>query len=174
MRTHVSDESLMDVLEGAGGSEATGHLGSCAECRERLQEARAGMALAREADVPEPSPLYWETFHREVGRRLAGSPGPWRRVLWPAVAALAAGLWFLALPRPEPEAPAPPAALLQAWSALPGPDEDPGLPLLRAVAAQLEPEAECAPLEECVAELSDDESGALAEMLRGEVPWRES
>jgi hypothetical protein len=174
MRTHVSDETLADLLDGAADPAAAAHLGACEPCRERLDEARIGMALARRADVPEPSPLYWEAFPRQVGRRLAEGRRTWRRAVWPAVGALAAGLLFVALPdRPVREPPTG-AARLPAWSPLPAADDDPGLEVLQAVAAELELEVECEGLEECVSDLTDEEGGALAEMLRREAPGRSS
>jgi hypothetical protein len=95
-------------------------------------------------------------------------------MLWPATAALAAGLAFVALRPPQPTAPVAAVALLPEWSPLPPSDEDDGLRVLQSVAADLEPEAECPGLEECVADLSDDEGGALAEMLRREAPGKAS
>lgn len=175
MRTHVSDETLADLLDGAAADPATAaHLLSCDECRERLEGARIGLALARQADVPEPPPLFWEAFPRQVGRRLAGGQRPWRRVVWPALGALAAGLLFVALPDRPTQAPSAGAAMLPAWSPLPGADDDPGLEVLQAVAVDLDLEVECEGLEECVADLSDEEGGALAEMLRLEAPGRSS
>lgn len=171
----MSDEALMDVMDGAGAAEAGEHLRSCADCRERLEEARAGMALAIEAEVPEPSPLYWEGFSRQLGRRLGAQPRPWRFVLLPAMAAMAAGLTLVMVrPHGESKPLEPPVAFLPAWSPLPAGEEDPGLTALQSVAVDLEPEAECARVEECVADLSDDEGGDLAAMLRREVPRRES
>jgi hypothetical protein len=174
MRTHVSDETLVDLMDGAADEAAVEHLRSCGECRGRLAGARAGMALALQAEVPEPSPLYWQAFQRQVGRRLTETRRPWARALWPALAAIAAGLAFLALPHAGRQVAPTPAALLPAWSPLPAADEDPGMDVLQAVAVHLEPEAECSRLEDCMADLSDEEGGALAEMMRREAPGRSS
>jgi predicted anti-sigma-YlaC factor YlaD len=167
MQTHVSDAELMDVLDGGASAEAKEHLVSCPACRSRLEAARDGMAWAREADVPEPSPLYWQAFPGQVDRRLARERRRFRLALWPGLAALAAGLAFIALPRVDPKVAVPAAAapLLPAWSALPASDTL-GLGLVQAVVVDLGPEAECAGIDECVADLSDAEGGALAELLR--------
>jgi hypothetical protein len=174
MSTHLSDAQLMDVLDGVA-SERDEHLGECAACRERLAEARGGWSLAQGADVPEPPAAYWETFPRQVGRRLGERPRPWGRWLWPALAAAAAALVLVALPHRDrgPVAPAP-APVLPAWSALPPATEDPSLAIVESVAAHLEPEAECGGVDDCVADLSDEEGGTLAALLRTETARRPS
>jgi hypothetical protein len=173
MSAHLTEEAFADLLEDAPGPEIAEHLRLCAECRERLEEARAMMAMARSADVPEPSELYWEGFRRGVGQKFAKSRRPWARVVWPAVAALAAGLLYMALPVRQPQPP-PIEARLPAWTAFPAAADDPGLEILQAVAVHLEPEAECRELDECVTDLSDEEGGALAELLRREATGRSS
>ncbi len=67
---HLADEVLLDVIDDGGAEEARGHLAGCAECRQRLGDAREGLALLADADVPEPSPLYWTSFRQQVERRL--------------------------------------------------------------------------------------------------------
>lgn len=174
MSTHLSEARLVDLLDGGSGAESDEHLRSCAGCRAQLEEARAGLALALGAEMPEPSPLYWETFHRQVDRRLVGRGRAWGRWLWPALAAAAAaGLVMVALPQRAPDTP-PPAHVLAAWSALPAADDDPSLEIVESVAVHLGPEAECEGLDECVADLSDEESGTLAALLRSETRRRPS
>jgi len=134
------------------------------------------MALAREAEVPEPPPLYWEAFDKKLGRRLA-EDRPRRWMPWTAAAALAAGLAVVVLRSPQPPAPVAPAApavLLPEWTPLPPRDEDAGLRVLQSVAAELEPETECVGVEECMADVSDEEGGALVELMRREAPRRAS
>jgi hypothetical protein len=174
MQTHLADDVLMDVLDGGASAQAREHVASCPACRGRLEAARDGMACARGADVPEPSPLYWQAFQGQVDRRLDTERWSFRRAVWPGIAALAAGLAFVALPRASSKAAVPAAAqLLPAWSALPASDSA-GLGLVRAVVVDLGPEADCAGLEECVADLSDAEGGALAELLRPKLVRRRS
>lgn len=172
IRRHLSDESLMDVLDGAGGPAAR-HLASCAECASRLAEAREGLALTRAVDVPEPPGLYWQSFPRQVARRIEAPVAnrPWRswvlRGVVAGVAVSAAAIGFLAIPvhRPDPQ----PAPRLPAWSALPPADEDPALPVLQALGPELDPALECGGVAECLAELSEEESQDLVRMLRADV-----
>ncbi|PYQ12613.1 MAG: hypothetical protein DMF80_16760 [Acidobacteria bacterium] len=176
MGAHVPDARLLEVLEGAGDGDR-GHVQACPQCQARLVEARSGLALARAAAVPEPSPLYWDSFPRQVARRLHAEGERrafWRRVsLGPALAAavvLVGIVTFLPLtarqPAPLPERPLP------AWSALPPAEDDPGLDVLRAVTptvAEATPPAGCPRVDDCLVALSDEESQALADGLRRQL-----
>jgi len=177
MAGHVPEHRLLDVLEGRGASDRA-HVEACAQCRARLAEAQAGLALAAGAEVPEPSPLYWESLRRQVSRRLdeesGRRPAFWRRIsLGPVLAAaavLAGIVTFLPLAG-RPPAPLPPPQL-PAWSALPPAEEDEGLEVLRAVApavADASVPAACAGVAECLVDLSDEESQVLADRLRREI-----
>jgi hypothetical protein len=175
MPTHLTDETLIDLLEETAGAEARRHAAECRLCEARLQEAQAGRRLATSAEVPEPSPLYWEHFRRQVGRRLeAREPRWWPRLVWgPVLAAAAAvviAVWVPATPRGVGQTPAP---VLPAWSALPPAESDEGLAVLAAIAPRageaLGVVADCRDLGNCLAELSDEESRALAEALRGQL-----
>jgi len=177
MASHVPDQRLLDVLEGRGAADRT-HVDVCAQCRIRLAEAQGGLALAVGAEVPEPSPLYWESLRRQVSRRVdeeSERRPAYRRLVWlgPALAAAAvvAGIvTFLPVggphPGPRPEKPLP------AWSALPPAEEDEGLDVLRAVApavADASAPAGCGSAAECLIDLSDEESEFLADNLRREI-----
>jgi len=177
MVSHVPEQRLLDVLEGRGETDRA-HVDACAQCRARLAEAQAGLALAAGAEVPEPSPLYWESLRRQVSRRVdeerERQPAFWRRIsLGPALAAaavLAGIVTFLPVarrhPAPLPERPLP------AWSALPPAGEDESLDVLRAVApdvADASVPAACAGVAECMIDLSDEESQVLADRLRREI-----
>lgn len=175
MRDHLTEEVLLDVLEGLEGDEARAHAAGCAECARRLEEARAGLALARDAQVPEPSPQFWESFRGQVGRRL---PSPGSRFARPAflapllaaAAAVAVALW---LPSRDLVAPEPGAAgVLPAWSALPPAEGDASLEVLAAVVPMADDAlgASCRGAAACLAELTDEESAALTEALRQELP----
>src|SRR5207245_5582943 len=121
MGTHVPEARLLEVLEGTGDADRA-HVGACPQCQARLVEARSGLALARQAEMPEPSPLYWDSFRRQMGRRLEAEGKRrafWRRIsLGPALAAAAVlvGLvtfFPLTARRPAPLREPP----LPAWSA---------------------------------------------------------
>ena len=184
-RGHLGEEALIDVMDGVADGEARAHASSCLHCRARLEQAAAGLELAREADVPEPSPLFWDSFRRQVDRRIeAGDPEPaWKRPsirgLAPWLAAAATLLAAVAgiLPRAHSPAPAaaPASSGLPAWSALPPVEEDAALDLLAAVVpgnTGLGPLAECEGLGECLAEvstLSEEDSARLTDALQREL-----
>jgi hypothetical protein len=67
MTTHLDEVELVDALDGRLTPALEGHLHACTGCTTRVQTLRdavAGVQLT--ADVPEPSPLYWEHFSRRV------------------------------------------------------------------------------------------------------------
>jgi hypothetical protein len=170
MTRHLSDESLFSLAEGGGTEAERAHVAPCARCTERIEETRAGLALARRADVPEPSPLYWEAMRRSVGRRIAEEP---RRPLWAwlaPLAATAAALAVVALTAGRSPAPAAlPTPTLPAWSALPPAEDDASLEVLEGLAVA---DGELGTLDEgrgvgaFLAGLSDEEYRALADSLR--------
>jgi hypothetical protein len=176
--SHLADDVLLDVIEDGSTEAARGHLGGCAECRQRLADAREALALLADADVPEPSPLYWTAFRQQVERRLQS---PVSRLLRPAFLVpllAAAAAVVVALWTPSPPAPPTPGtlvagAVLPAWSALPAADEDEALMMLGALVPATEEAPVAAACEGAaclMAELSDEESAALADALRRELP----
>lgn len=159
--TGVSDEELLDRLE---RGEDAGDLAGAE--RAAWEEARAGLALAREADCPDPGDAFWAEFERDVRHRL-GRRTP-RAAVWLAAAAVLTAL--LVLP---PARVAPPA---EAWSPLPPAERDAGWKVLSGLGeetAALAPLSECA-VEECLLELSEREESALVGLLRAELAGRES
>jgi len=176
MWTHVSDAALMDVLEGAAGDRVRDHVAACERCRARVEDARTALDWTAQAAVPEPIPSYWDVLRRRVAHALVEAPAARSpRPLW--VAAAVAGAAMIAVlmvgPAPAPVAPATRVVPLPAWSALPPADEDPSLPILEQVAptvAAATPAAFCSDVSECVVGLTDDESRALADALRAQLP----
>jgi hypothetical protein len=176
---HLSDEKLLEAVDETADAPALRHLEACPACAARVAEARRGLSHAGAADVPEPSPLYWESFRSQVGRRLASEPAARSpRVRWlPALAALAAAvvvaIGFSTLgPRPGPVA--PPVRLIPAWTPLPTSQDDVGLRLIEALApsaGDVSPVAAC-PVEECLASLSEEESRAVAELFKQQLSGR--
>ena len=171
MNRHLSDESLVGLAEGEGTDAERAHAAACGRCAERVEEARAGLVLARRADVPEPSPLYWEAMRRSVERRIAREPGRLPRWAWLApLAATAAVLAVVALTTGRPPVPAAlPAPTLPAWSALPPAEDDASFEVLEGLAVA---DTELGRLEEgrgvgaFLAGLSEEEYQALADSLR--------
>jgi len=169
---HLSDESLMDMVDRVAEPPARVHVESCVECRVKVEEAREALSLAREADVPEPAPFYWQSLRRQVASGLEKSPRRARHSLWvpPALAAAAVLAVVSFLPRTTPpEVPAP--RTLPAWSALPPAEEDAGLEVLQGlgpVAGDTVAAVSCHDVAGCVASLSEEESRLLAEALEKE------
>lgn len=172
MPIHLSDQQLLDVLDGAGEAAAARHLAACLHCLARLEHAREGLRWAPEAEVPEPSPLYWQAFRSQVGRRIeSAEPAfPWLRAR-PVLAAAAALVALVSLvPASQPRlSPRPTAAT---WSALPAVDEDAGLQVFAALAPSSEDlvlAGVACGVQECVADLSSAESRALEAQLRARL-----
>lgn len=165
MRSHLEDDVLLDVTLGAASVEATRHAEKCAECARRVADARAGLALARGAEAPEPSPLFWDAFPRRVASAIEAEPRP-RRLggfFVPALFATAATVAVLAFLPLDPGAPVVSPAPL-ASSALLAAEE--GADAAMAAAYDV---AECRDVAACVASLTDEESRALADALRAEL-----
>jgi len=171
MTRHLSEGELVDLALGATGKDRE-HAAGCASCSFRLEELQQGLALARKADVPEPSPLYWDALRRNVSRRIAEEPRPlanWGRLL-PLVAA-AAALLAIALSgghalRQLRHVSAP---VLPSWSALPPEEDDPGLVVLEGLArteGELTAWEEGRGLGAFLADLSEADELALADGLR--------
>src|SRR5688572_3386542 len=68
---HLSPEELIDVAEGATPRVAFPHLASCVACDRQVADLQAAMAAAVDADVPEPSPLFWEHLSARVREAVA-------------------------------------------------------------------------------------------------------
>jgi hypothetical protein len=167
MSGHVRDDELMDAAEGLASGEVRRHLQACSDCRARVEEAAGGWDLAREADVPEPSPLYWEAFRGKVRGRVAAERS-WARTAWvPALAAAtltALAIGWLGTGRDAPV----PAATLPAWSAsLPADDE---LAALATLGDAADPAVlGCSGVSDCLSGLDEEETIALAEVLSEEL-----
>lgn len=171
---HARDDELLDAVEGVASEAVRRHVQGCAECFERVEEARHGWELAREAEVPEPSPLYWQAFRRQVGGRL-GAERRLRRWLWAPALATAAALALavgLLAPGAGPGGPTT-ESVLPAWSAsLPAAEDDERLAVLAGLtppADELPVTAGCLGLAQCLSDLTEEETVALADVLRQEL-----
>lgn len=170
MTRHVPDGSLADIAEGVGSEAERAHVRACGPCAARVEETRAALALARRADVPEPSPLYWDAMRRSVGRRIAEEPRRAPRWAWlgPVAAAAAAVAVFALATGRAPAPSASPAPALPAWSALPAAEDDPSLAVLEGLVMA---EGDLGDLGEgrgvgaLLAELSDEDYRALVDSL---------
>ena len=171
MTRHPSEKSLLAVAEGCGSEPDLAHVAACAQCASQVEEARDGLALARRAEVPEPSPLYWGAMRRGIGRRIEEDHARARWWTWLApLAATAAAVVVVALASGRAPAPvASPAPVLSAWSALPPVEDDASLEVLEGLAVAdsgLEAFDEELGVGSLLADLSEEESRALAESFR--------
>ena len=64
--THLSDEQLVEAVEGTLGARRATHAATCASCAEKLEATRRLLRELAGADVPEPSPLFWQGFAARV------------------------------------------------------------------------------------------------------------
>ena len=176
MRGHVNPEAMIDVAEGRGGADERRHLEACGDCRAQLDELRESLRGLAAVEVPEPSPLYWEAFRRQVGGRLEAEarPARWSFLWLPGLAAAAAAIVAVVLLRPPVTSlpsPSGSVAVLPAWTPLPAGEQDDGLPVLKGLAAAGELTA-CGDLGGCLADLSDDDAAAVTAALRSEIEGR--
>lgn len=172
MTAHLSDEIMAELLEGSSSLEQEAHLAACEQCASRLEQGRATLELALQADVPEPPGLYWEALRRNVSRRIAEEPR--RRLGWawlvPVAATAGAIVVALSLGGHAP-GPTGAARTLPAWSALPPIEEDLDLVVVSEFALEDDQLAEWDDgqgVGAFIAALSDEESAALVEALRVE------
>ena len=103
---HLTGDELVDLADGVVLESDVPHVAACATCRQQLTELRATLAMASEAEVPEPSPLFWDHFSSRIREAVAtqGAAGVrwWRRLAsWPGImapiSALAAALLIVAI-----------------------------------------------------------------------------
>jgi hypothetical protein len=156
---HVSAARLVDLAEGTVPAEAEPHLATCDACRRQVEELRTMMAIGREAEVPEPSPLFWDHFSARVSEaiaadaRPAAAPAPWWKpwlIVVPASALVALVVSLGVVSRQPP--PVPPAATAAA---------------LRPSATTTSPEHGVEPLTDA----GDDPSLTLVGDLTSEMDW---
>jgi hypothetical protein len=79
---HLHSDELIDLAEGTRLESSAPHLRSCEACRGQLTELRAMMSAAAQAEVPEPSPLFWEHFSARVRDAVAADGGRRRGALF--------------------------------------------------------------------------------------------
>ena len=89
MTNHLSPQEFVSAIEekdGKDGALAPGrqsHLDGCASCQAQLTELRALMQDASlGADVPEPSPLFWDHFQTRVLTAVQSEGPPGHRAWW--------------------------------------------------------------------------------------------
>lgn len=154
---HLTPEELIDVAEGARTEVSAPHLQTCDACRAQLADLRVIMARAVEAngaDVPEPSPLFWDHLSARVREAVAAEGAPpltwfgWLQsgLLTPlsavgfAVIVLAAAVMFGLRHVPVASAPSP-AGVVADITPIAQPGDDASLDMVADLAAQVDWEA---------------------------------
>jgi hypothetical protein len=187
---HLSPDTLLDLAEGARNERAEAHLAACETCRRDCHELGATLALAKIADVPEPSPLFWDHLSSRISEAVAreGKPAPagWLgQIPWRLAGAAGTLVTVLAVALILRSTPPPPTT--QSGAAAPGaevalapseaqatPGDDASLSLLVDLAGDLEWDAAAEAgltvrggvAERAVDDLSHDERVTLLRMLR--------
>jgi hypothetical protein len=185
---HLSPEEFVDAAEGTRPEASLPHLAECDRCRRELADLRRTMGVAVDADVPEPSPLFWENLSARIGERIdAESGGAWwqawirPRLLVPLSAAALLVLIVALAPQsrnaraPAPVVPAPTAAVE------PSNDSgdlaaDPLLTLVSDLSANMDLDSVSAAgfadpdsSEHAVTHMNTDELTALKQLLQAEI-----
>jgi len=68
---HLTSEELVDIAEGTRSENSAPHLAGCHVCREQLVDLQSMLSAAKDVDVPEPSPLFWDHLSARVSAAVA-------------------------------------------------------------------------------------------------------
>ena len=199
---HLAPEELIDLAEGGRAESTAPHLQACAVCRQQIVTLRAAMSAVVDAadaasggngaDIPEPSPLFWDHLSRRVREAVAdempGSgfarwrwrttlPASWRTWAMAGVAAAVAVSIYVTAPRtltrPSDARNAAASAPLQPFGAA----DDPSFVLFADLTEQMDEQAiteagwssHVGAVDEVVASLTDDERIELQRLLKEEL-----
>jgi hypothetical protein len=192
---HLTSEQLVDLAEGTIPEPSMPHLQSCEGCQAKLAELRATLAAAREVDVPEPSPLFWDHFSARVheaveAERDHATPTSGRWWSWRAIPSWVGPLWVGSLAAVVlavaimtgrvSESPTPAgsiAVVAESTAEAPGIADDPSLSFVADLVTDLDWDAAVeAGLtthlgvdDDVVTQLSDGERRELHRLLRAEL-----
>ena len=83
MTSHLSSQEFVNALDGALVDARQSHLDGCASCQAQVQELRTLLEdAAPGADMPEPSPLFWDHFQARVLTAVQDETAPARQAWW--------------------------------------------------------------------------------------------
>jgi hypothetical protein len=93
--SHLTADELVDAAEGTLESTRVAHASECAMCRGEIERLAMVLRAAIDADVPEPSPLFWAQLSSRVHHAIAAeesTPRHWTPewLRWPVLAPIAA------------------------------------------------------------------------------------
>ena len=102
MNRCLRPDEIIDYVEGGLDAERASHLATCATCQTAAADVRAALAEVAAAEIPEPSPFFWNSINRGVTAAITTSPAAragWRSWLaWDTLLPVAAmGAVLLAL-----------------------------------------------------------------------------
>ncbi len=98
--SHLTPAEFIDLLEGTLPDTRRAHASECARCRDEAAQAATAFNAVRDADMPEPSPLYWDHFVDRVHHAIREEPRrtPWRSLLdWRGALAAAAAVVLIVI-----------------------------------------------------------------------------
>ena len=169
--THLSEEEVVDAAEGRSTEDAGAHVAACGDCRDQVRSFTELVESAAVAEVPEPSPQYWQAMRGSVRRRIDHERSLRRALVWPALAAAAVVAFVLVRPVPVAHAPAP-QPVLPSWSALPPVETDSATSVIEGLGAaggDALADLACRTWQECAAALDDDEASDFRTELQAEL-----
>ena len=149
--THLTDVEFVDLVDGTLAPARARHLDACESCRASASAIRETLSRAANAEIPEPSPLFWDHFSARVQegvRAESVAPSGWfgwaqsATMKWAMSGALltlllVAVVWRASAPRPGSSASEPIATASNTGPADPDafdPDLDEAWALVRTVA----------------------------------------
>lgn len=94
---HASRERLLALAEAGPGPIDDAHVAGCERCRREVAALRGTLQEMRAAEVPEPSPLFWEHMSRRIRSVTTEAPEPVRSQPWRRAGAWAPAWGTLAL-----------------------------------------------------------------------------
>ena len=71
---HLTPDELIDAMEGLLADDRQAHLSTCEECQRHLTELSSVLGEAKQAGIPEPSPLFWMYFSQRVNAAIDANP----------------------------------------------------------------------------------------------------
>jgi hypothetical protein len=74
--THLNDTQFIDFIEDTIAPERRRHVDGCDACRAAADALRHTLERTAAADVPEPSPLFWEHFGARVNQAVTNVDRP--------------------------------------------------------------------------------------------------
>ena len=110
---HLTPTQILDLVEHMPPTEAErAHVVSCVECRASATQLASALNSARQVEVPEPSPLFWDRLSDRVREAVAAEQTETSRearwLRWPVLVPFA-GLALLVLALVSAVAPPPDA-----------------------------------------------------------------